>query len=127
MAQNLTRIGKIKHEGLTTKERKERLFRLAFCYRLDKKYNFSCLEKCNIEKFQQFLDKVSNQTVDFVDKAYLKPPDKNDKYICDGIEHGITHYEVSDKFRIHGIYLNELFVVIKIDPNHKFHDGKNKK
>ena len=92
-------------------------FQLCFKDRLEKGYTFEELQKKNLKEFQLFLNKVSQMTVDQVDKQFGRKPDKNDTYCGKQVQ----HYEVNDKFRIHGV--NELggFMVIRLDPNHKVH------
>lgn len=103
---------------LTSSNRLERPFIISFRRKLQKGYRFTDLEKMHLKVFQGFLDKVSGMTVQQVDAQYLRPADKQD--IKDG--ENIQHYKITDSFRIHGVYNNERFEVIRIDTNHKVHD-----
>ena len=92
-------------------------FCLVFRDKLAKGYTFEQLDKRNIKDFQAFLGKISNMTVDQVDKEFARQPDKQDVY-CDK---QVLHYGVTEKFRIHGIRVQNGFMVIRLDPNHKVH------
>lgn len=93
-------------------------FQLCFRYKLQKGFSFENLQKDNLKALQGFLDKVSQMTVDQVDKLYGRKPDKQD--IFNGQQ--VKHYEVNLKFRIHGINESGYFKVIRLDPNHEVHD-----
>ena len=54
---------------------------------------------------------------DEVDKAFLRPADKEDTF--NGSQ--VIHYKVTDSFRIHGIIENMRFKVLRLDPNHRVH------
>lgn len=71
----------------------------------------------DVKAFQRFLDKVSQMTVQQVDKLFRRQTDCSDFYE----ENQVQHYEVSKKFRIHVILENGRYKVIRLDPNHKFH------
>lgn len=92
-------------------------FTVCFEHKLVRKYTFKELEKTHLGALQRFLDKVCGMTVTEVDKAYKRSNDKMDTFK----EMQVQHYEVSKKFRIHGVFDQQLFKVIRIDPNHKFH------
>ncbi len=92
-------------------------FELVFKYPLEASYKFTDLSKQDTKKFQSFLDKVSRMTVQQVDLAFARKPDKNDTYNNERV----YHYEVSDSFRIHVIIEQGRYVVIRIDPNHRVH------
>lgn len=66
---------------------------------------------------QKFLDKASDLTVSQMDSMYRRTPDKSDTFNGQQVE----HYGFSDGFRVHGIYEEQRFEIIRIDPNHKFH------
>ena len=93
------------------------VFTLSLKYPLLKNYTFEELEKKNLKELQSFLNKVSNMTVDQVDKLYKRKSDKHDIFM----ESQINHYEVTPSFRIHGIIENGQFIVLRLDPNHKVH------
>lgn len=92
-------------------------FELVFKYPLESNYKFTDLSKRDTKKFQSFLDKVSRMTVQQVDMAFARKPDKKDVFN----EEQVYHYEVSDAFRIHVIIEQGRYVVIRLDPNHKVH------
>ena len=69
------------------------------------------------KKLQSFLDKVSKMTVQQVDEAFSRKPDKND--IFQG--HQVYHYAVTESFRIHVINEEGRYKIIRFDPNHKVH------
>jgi len=97
--------------------RRDVRFELSFKYPLIREYNFNNLERRNINDFQRFLDKVAKMTVQQVDKAFLRSPDKNDCYD----DRPVLHYEVTDTFRIHVVLEEGRYVVVRLDPNHKVH------
>lgn len=92
-------------------------FILAFGYRLERKYTLEELEKSNNKELQKFLDKVSQMSVQQVDKSYARQPDKNDTY--KGLQ--VYHYEVTRSFRIHVVSEDGIYKIIRLDPNHKVH------
>ena len=106
----------IKGKKLTTKT--EVPFILSFRYPLERGYTFKELTSKNNKEFQAFLDKVSKLSVQQVDEQYARRPDKNDSYN----DMQIYHYEVSHSFRIHVINEDGQYRVIRLDPNHKFHN-----
>ena len=57
-------------------------------------------------------------TVSDVDKQFKRKNDKKDSF--EGQQ--VYHYEVSKKFRIHGIIEEGRFKVIRLDPNHRVHN-----
>ena len=92
-------------------------FVISFCRKLEHGYNFMCLEKKHLMLFQKFLDIASALTVQEMDKKYRRDADKNDT--VDGQQ--VQHYGADNKFRLHGVYIDGRFEVIRIDPNHKVH------
>lgn len=90
---------------------------MCFKYPLERKYTFNELENSNNKELQNFLDKVSRMTVQQVDEAFSRKPDKNDTYL--GLQ--VYHYEVSESFRIHVINEEGRYKIIRLDPNHKVH------
>lgn len=109
---------KAEKELRTLTNRREAPFAIAFEEKLDPRYNFFNLQVSEINSFQRFLDKVLGRPMEEVEKR-LRRPDHNDKF--NGKQ--IQHYEVTEKFRIHGYYNNAHFVVLRMDPNHKVHHG----
>ena len=93
-------------------------FILCFKYPLEKGYTLNELSQQNIKDFQRFLDKVSRMTVQQVDELYACRPDKNDSY--NGQQ--VYHYGITDGFRIHVICEEARYKMIRIDPNHKYHN-----
>lgn len=92
-------------------------FVISFKYKLENGYGFEELQRNNLKELQSFLDKASNMSFDQVEKLYHRKNDSNDTYH----DSQVVHYQVSDKFRIHGIIEDTQLVVIRLDPNHKFH------
>ena len=93
-------------------------FELCFKYPLEKGYTLQELDKQNLKDLQRFLNKVSQMNVDQVDKQFSRKPDKNDSY--SGSQ--VYHYGVTDKFRIHVINEGGYYKIIRLDPNHKYHE-----
>jgi len=93
-------------------------FVVCFEYLLPKKFNFTQLQKTDIDTFQAFLDKISKMSFADVDKQYLRKPDKQDMFK----DMHMIHYKASASFRIHGVIKNGKFYVIRLDPNHKVHN-----
>ena len=56
-------------------------------------------------------------TVQQVDQAYARKPDKNDTY--NGLQ--VYHYAVTDSFRIHVVNEAGRYKIIRLDPHHKVH------
>jgi len=109
---------KAHEENSPLTNRRDRPFRLCFKYKLENDYRFDNFQLIDIKKFQAFLDKIALMVFREVDTLFLRHTDKNDEY------HGqqVIHYEVAEKFRIHGIIENGEFVVIRLDPNHRYHE-----
>lgn len=93
-------------------------FILCFKYPLEKGYTLNELSQQNIKDFQRFLDKVSHMTVQQVDELYSRRPDKTDSY--NGQQ--VYHYGIKDDFRIHVVCEEARYKMIRIDPNHKYHN-----
>nr|DAP75494.1 MAG TPA: hypothetical protein [Caudoviricetes sp.] len=113
--------GKLTNLGATSSgvlsSRTSAPFSITFRHKLLNGYRFSDLKRENYKELQSFLDKVCGVPFDIVDKLYRRKSDGNDLY--DGDQ--IIHYEVTGKFRIHGIIENAQFIVLRLDPEHKFH------
>lgn len=92
-------------------------FQLCFRYKLQNGYTFEDLQIDNLKAFQRFLNKVGQMSVDQVDKQYGRKPDKQDKFN----DLQVQHYEITPKFRIHGVNESGYFKVIRLDPNHIVH------
>lgn len=93
-------------------------FELGIKYPLEKGDTFKEMCMRDIKDFQGFLDKVSNMTVQQVDKLYARKPDGNDCYR--GMQ--VYHYGVTDAFRIHVVLEAGYYKIIRLDPNHKVHN-----
>lgn len=76
-----------------------------------------------IREFQNFPDKVSAMSISQDDQAFLRPVDKLDLVQIESVEYQILHYQVFEKFRIHGYLDGELFVVYRLAPHHTVHKG----
>lgn len=119
MSRKLTKINSNNNEVPEKLVRKiETPFSISFSNKLPKSFNFQAMEKKDLKQFQIFLDKVIEMNVTEVDKIYMRPSDKNDYFK----DIPVIHYKITDTFRIHGIYLNGRFEVVRIDPNHKYHN-----
>lgn len=94
-------------------------FELCFKYKLERKYTLKELSQRNLKELQGFLDKVSQMTVQQVDLSYGRKPDHNDTY--EGKQ--VLHYEVAPAFRIHVVMEAGTYKIIRIDPNHRFHES----
>lgn len=92
-------------------------FELCFKYPLENGFTFKELTRENVREFQLFLNKVSQMTVQQVDQAYSRKPDKNDTYR--GMQ--VFHYEVTGSFRIHVVIESGYYKIIRLDPKHKVH------
>lgn len=95
----------------------DRPFIASFRYKLHKGYRLNDLEKRDVQSLQKFLDIASDLTVSQMDSSYKRNMDKSD--IFNGQQ--VQHYGFGDRFRVHGIYEDQRFEIIRIDPNHKKH------
>ena len=96
----------------------EQPFIISFVRKLEKGYRLDDLEKSDLKTLQNFFDIASQLTVNEMDKKYRRKSDKNDILY----DEPVIHYGASETFRIHGIYIEGRFEVLRIDPNHKIHD-----
>lgn len=103
---------------LTGKNHREVPFELCFKYPLQRGYTFKEMSLSDTKQFQGFLDKISKMTVTQVDRSFSRKPDSNDSY--DGMP--IYHYEISKGFRIHVVIEDGYYKIIRLDPNHNFHN-----
>jgi hypothetical protein len=94
-----------------------RPFIIAFQRKLERGYQFIDLEKADLKQFQRFLDIASELTVQQMDTKYKQEADKKDT--VDDFQ--VEHYRVGDGFRIHGIYREGRFEVLRLDPHHNRH------
>jgi hypothetical protein len=102
---------------LATQSR-ERPFVVSFRSKLKRGYRFPDMQAQDLKDFQRFLDVVSELTVSQVDARYKRKSDATDTFAGQQI----MHYEVSQAFRLHGVYLGGIFEAIRLDPNHKVHN-----
>lgn len=113
----LTKVIGEKQKGSLLTNKRDVPFILCFKYPLERNYTLTELEKQNNKELQNFLDKVSRMTVQQVDQAYARKPDKNDTY--NGLQ--VYHYAVTDSFRIHVVNEAGRYKIIRLDPHHKVH------
>lgn len=92
-------------------------FSLCFKYKLEKGYTFDDMTVRDTKEFQKFLDIAAQLSFEQAERRYRRKSDTNDT--LDGEQ--IIHYGIGEDFRIHGIIDNAQFVVLRLDPNHKFH------
>lgn len=92
-------------------------FTLCFKYRLENGYTFDDMNESQIKDFQKFLNLVSEMTFQQVEKRYRRKSDSSDIYNGDQV----IHYGITEVFRIHGTIENGQFVVLRLDPRHRFH------
>lgn len=93
-------------------------FVVSFKYKLFDEFKFTDMQMRDLKTFQNFLDRVAGMSFNEVDKAYRKKSDKQDEF--EG--KNVIHYNCGGSFRIHGIVEDSRFKVLRIDPNHKFHN-----
>jgi len=115
--EKLYTLGKLDTESERLSTISGQPFVISFQRKLEKGYRLDDLQNKNLKAFQKFLDIASELTVGQMDKLYQRPPDKKD--IISGRQ--VQHYKVSQAFRIHGIFVEKRFEIIRIDPNHKVH------
>lgn len=112
----LTDIERVHTEKMSLTNKTSAKFVISFKYKLYKNYTFLELQLRDNRKLQKFLDKITNMTYQQVEDSYRRENDKNDKFR--GVQ--VIHYGYDD-LRLHGILEDGYFVVIRIDPYHKFH------
>ena len=94
-------------------------FSLCFRYKLQNGYTFSDLNIHELREFQAFLNLSSQMTFEQVERRYRRKSDTNDTFGGDQV----IHYGIGEVFRIHGIIEEAQFVVLRLDPEHKYHKG----
>ena len=92
-------------------------FSLCFKYRLANGYTFSELSVQQLREWQNFLDLAAQMTFQDVERRYRRNSDKKDEFQGEQV----IHYGIGKVFRIHGVIENGQFVVLRMDPDHKFH------
>ncbi len=112
---HLTKHAAKKPELLTN--RLEMPFVLCFKYKLENGYTLSDMKTPQFKELQVFLDRVSQMTFSQVERRYRRNSDKGD--IFEGEQ--VIHYGIGETFRIHGIIENGQFIVLRLDPQHKYH------
>ena len=115
-SRSFTKSNTVSGTGKLTVSNETR-FIVSFRYKLLSGYKFTDLQWKDIKTFQQFLDKTSQMTFNQVETLYHRDDDSKDLYNGEQI----THYKVTDSFRIHGVLENSQFVVLRLDPNHRVH------
>lgn len=92
-------------------------FTLCFKYKLQNGYSFSDMDSSHLKELQKFLNCVVDMTFEQVERRYRRKSDKADTFSGEQV----IHYGISDTFRLHGIIENGQFMVLRIDPRHKYH------
>lgn len=92
-------------------------FSICFRYKLQNGYTFSDLDKHQLREFQAFLNLASQMSFEQVERRYRRKSDTNDTF-CGS---QVIHYRIGEVFRIHGIIEEAQFVVLRLDPTHKYH------
>lgn len=121
--QVLTSSTKSKADGIQLEGRRA-FFRIVIAHELEKKYCFKKLEKRNVKDFERFIEKTvgERKTITQVDQEFKCRSDSSDFVKVDGQRIPMVHYRVTDSCRVHGYYLGPDFVLLRIDPNHSFHN-----
>lgn len=120
MGNSLTSKKKVKEEKKVLTTNTKRIFKIKFGDEMIRGYDFSTLEKNSSHKLIKFLDTIVGKCWNDVDRTYKRKTDHQDIVK----NHDITHYGTSgsgSEMRIHGYIEEDTFVVVRIDPNHKFH------
>lgn len=92
-------------------------FTLCFKYKLENGYTFDEMNAAQIKDFQKFLNLASQMTFQEVERRYRRKSDTCDTFSGDQV----IHYGITEGFRIHGTIEQGQFVVLRLDPAHKFH------
>ncbi len=92
-------------------------FSICFRYKLQNGYTFSDLDKQQLKEFQAFLNLASQMSFEQVERRYRRKSDTNDTF-CGS---QVIHYGIGEVFRILGIIEEAQFVVLRLDPTHKYH------
>ena len=111
----LTNQSTKRHEILSS--RLSSPFSLCFKYKLENGYTFLDMDTKHVKTFQKFLNQASQMTFEQAERLYRRKSDTTDVFSGDQV----IHYGISEVFRIHGVIQNGQFVVIRLDPMHKFH------
>ncbi|MFV0351398.1 MAG: MAG6450 family protein [Oscillospiraceae bacterium] len=92
-------------------------FILTFRRKLHNQYRFVDLSKNDLKNLQSFFDLAGECSVTQMDKRYRRKTDSTDT--LDGLQ--VIHYGANTPLRIHGVYINQRFEVVRIDAKHKKH------
>lgn len=106
---------------LTLTSNTKRKFKIRFGDEMNSGYDFSVLQKQSAYKFTNFLDTIVGKYWNDIDKTYRRKSDRTDIVK----NHEIIHYGPSGthtSLRVHGYIEDDTFVVVRIDPNHSFHN-----
>lgn len=117
MVNKLTNIKTKKNDKILTDNTKAK-FKIYISDLLEKQYSFNNVQSKESHAFCTFLGKTLGKDWDYVIKNYGRETDKTDKKSGQQI----LHFELNKKGRIHGYLNNGVFVLIRFDPNHNFHD-----
>lgn len=106
-------------------------FKMAIETSIEKNYCFDKISNNQGHKeFQRFINETVGKklTISSVDELFGRPDDKADKHSIGDTEFNVVHYGKDAKaFRVHGFYnIQGYFVILRLDTNHKVHNGKNK-
>lgn len=120
MANNkLTKKTNTSKSKKTLTSKNEVKFKLLFGNCIQSGYDFKAIQKVDAHKLMRFVGDVVGRDWSYVESKYGRIPDKRDS--VNG--HDIIHYGYSDGSRIHGYEENGVFVLVRFDPSHKFHNG----
>lgn len=144
----LTIENKAEAYALLTKKSGE-YFKMLFDYHVDNEYAISTIHKVKhphknrllkenekselLGAFCGFIEETTNMTYTEVANKYGRKPDKYDKAIDSEYpdeEFPIEHFSIAKEglgsvARIHGYIRHGLFVVLRIDWGHRFHQSKH--
>lgn len=119
--KKLTSIGRSQTNALEVLTGKNELpFILCFRDCLENGYTFKDLKPDDLRQFHSFLNKIAKQTITQVESSCKCENDKNDKAFDDD-QIQMVHFRAGARLRIHGYYEGGLFIVRRLDPQHKYH------
>lgn len=112
---------------LTSDRRSSVKFKLVIDHTLDNEYTFKKMKPDGLKDFSSFLTHTIGRglTITEVEDLYLRtdgPKGAGNTEKINSISRTTYHFGNGghNKFRIHGYYENDYFVVHRIDPKHKF-------
>jgi len=110
---------KTKLTGVLPIQRSESPFILSFNRKLQNQYRFPDLKQNDLKPLQNLVDEMANKSVQEIDCRFKRETDRNDDE--DGEQ--VYHYgKNGEALRIHGVYYEDRFEVVRIDPKHKYHN-----